>query len=134
MSRNKRFDTEPMMEVSGEVAVFIKANDFDWWLEAVQAKDVKASLKDRFGIKTRAAENHLFYLCQHYGKTKLKSKSTSKLLSPDQWEKLKIAITPLLPLMEGRTINLAVRIARTKISCDWFHLRGLPTRFHVWKG
>lgn len=118
------------------VKEYIAANEFDWWHKKLKQSEVSKLIFENTGLRIGRQKGEFKQFCSAnmsiYGHWKRKPMSTSRLLTPDQWDKLRSVVENLQPQIEGRGIAIAFDIIRTKISTSAFQLRGLPKRMHYW--
>ena len=115
---------------------YIAANEFDWWHNKLSQAAVRKLILEHTGLKI-GREKGVFKQfvvvnMSIYGHWKRKPTSTSRILSCDQWDKLRTVVEKLKPQIEGQGIAIAFDIIRTKILTNVFLLRGLPKRMHYW--
>ena len=114
---------------------FIAANEFAWWCEKLSHAKVRALIKEHTGVKV-PAKNFRVFLSEHckvYSVWRRKPKSTQKVLSNEQWDKLKYAVEKSRPTIDNCGISDALQVVLVKISTNISQLKGLPKRLHYWE-
>lgn len=135
----------PSVDTSGKLiprpslVPFLAGLDFDAFLGDWSFKEMRDKVKARYGSQrlTRvtarefsAARKSAF---SWWGCHRLRPMRRDCSLTEEQWFELKRVVSFFLERLQGLTIREAVRVVRTKISCNADVLRGLPSRFHVWR-
>ena len=127
-------ETEQYIAAKQNVSQFIRLNELQWWHLKLPKKAVRELINKECGLKIKAKDFGAF-LDRHtqiYGHWRRKPESSAKVLSSDQWDKLKYTVELRKAHIKGVGISLAYDIVRVEVSTNVSQLLGLPKRMHYW--
>lgn len=130
------YKNEPTPGISRELSLFIFQNELDWWINNVPKADIKKLLiQNSFyrKITRNTLDVLLWHHCSAYMHWKRKPKSTSQLLDPERWDKLRTAVEAMKKHLPGLSLAKACHVVRSKISTNEAQLAGLPARLRYWE-
>ena len=114
---------------------WLKENDMRLYLERVKVGSARKQCTESIGceITAQAFREIRADACNFWMNSRRRRMHPSGMLSERQWLAVKRAVEELKPIICGLSIDEAVDIVRSRVTCSRRVLMGLPGRLHVWK-
>ncbi len=117
-----------------EVLEWLKANDLWLYCKKKSKSEARMAFQEQTqkGVSAKQFRKHCDNQCEWFGCTRRFPVRKNNSLTARQWERLKRIVSELLPDLQGVSLDWAVEIVRSEMSCSKAVLLGLPARLHVW--
>lgn len=117
-----------------ELREWLKKNDVNLYASKARKSDARKQYQEETGVKVsaKAFSEAIPDCCEFWKQVHRKRLHPSGMLSVKQWENVKRQVEDLLPIISGQSIDFAVEVVRSRVSCSRSVLNGLPSRLRAW--